>query len=402
MVNSNPVKKIVSALFVIVLCSCAGVDKAPQVSRSLNQNPRLFCDNNCRSKSKKFSHLKEVLKFYESIQPHYDSIDLIALPHDFGFGDKSEAIVRVRQKLSLLGYRILDTNSPVLDEKLAKVLYAYRFQNSLSLQNIIDSSLINMLNQPLSRKIEKIKYSVKKQIRLDRAVQSHPKFVLVDIADFKVFLYQNGRLIKSLKAVTGHPSRETPEINSAISSVTLNPTWYVPYSIAKKDILPKIKNNPSLVAAQGYNIRLKSRRYGRKILDPNTWDAQKFSQLARVLSISQSPGPDNPMGDMKFYFSNSYRVFVHGASSEKVFKRHKRALSSGCIRLKRPLVFAKFLFSNQPETIRTLKLKLQEKDLNYKIKLRQPVPIRTVYRLARIDKNGTLHLQPDIYKVLSS
>jgi hypothetical protein len=52
-------------------------------------------------------------------------------------------------------------------------------------------------------------------------------------------------------AQVGRPDRQTPTFRDQVEYLELNPTWTVPPTILKKDILPKARVNPGYVAKKG-------------------------------------------------------------------------------------------------------------------------------------------------------
>ena len=48
------------------------------------------------------------------------------------------------------------------------------------------------------------------------------------------------------RVIVGRPDRKTPMMSSALNNVVVNPPWNVPPTTARKDILPKVRNNPAI------------------------------------------------------------------------------------------------------------------------------------------------------------
>ncbi len=46
-----------------------------------------------------------------------------------------------------------------------------------------------------------------------------------------------------MKVVVGAAATQTPEFSDELEYVDINPTWTVPYSIATKEMLPKLRAN---------------------------------------------------------------------------------------------------------------------------------------------------------------
>ncbi len=51
------------------------------------------------------------------------------------------------------------------------------------------------------------------------------------------------RLMK-MRVVAGRRSRRTPEVSGELTYLVINPYWHIPHGIAKRDILPRIQEDP--------------------------------------------------------------------------------------------------------------------------------------------------------------
>ena len=106
-------------------------------------------------------------------------------------------------------------------------------------------------------------------------------------------------------AVSGKLGDETPMVSSAIDSIVLNPPWYVPDDIARREIIPK--------GAAYMRDRHFVWRGGRLI---------------------QQPGPKAALGRVKFDFPNPYAVYLHDTPSQASFGLAQRTASHGCVRMR--------------------------------------------------------------------
>ena len=93
----------------------------------------------------------------------------------------------------------------------------------------------------------------------------------------------------------------------AITELVFNPSWYIPSSIARKEILPRDARNPGYIASQGIRV----------------------SYSADRVRLSQPPGPKNPLGRVKFNTPNQYGVYLHDTPSKHLMTQSERAFSHG-------------------------------------------------------------------------
>jgi lipoprotein-anchoring transpeptidase ErfK/SrfK len=62
--------------------------------------------------------------------------------------------------------------------------------------------------------------------------------IVVDLGDLKLYLYRDGKLVKSYSVATGQAAYPTPTGSYVITSKVMNPTWYPPNSEWAKDAKP--------------------------------------------------------------------------------------------------------------------------------------------------------------------
>ena len=110
----------------------------------------------------------------------------------------------------------------------------------------------------------------------------------------------------------------------------------------------------------------------------------------KTLIFKADPGKKNPLGNIKFMFSNKYAVYLHDTNQRSLFNLEKRALSSGCIRVNLPFTLLEYLHPKQP-------INLIQKTESKSIVFQQKVPIFIRYMTAYVDDNNHVHFYKDIY-----
>lgn len=94
---------------------------------------------------------------------------------------------------------------------------------------------------------------------------------MVNIPAYSLVYYQNGSEVLASRVIVGRPDRKTPMMSSALNNVVVNPPWNVPPTLARKDILPKVWNDPGYGTPWLYgDARLEQQRgdrplYGRLV-----------------------------------------------------------------------------------------------------------------------------------------
>ena len=62
----------------------------------------------------------------------------------------------------------------------------------------------------------------------------------VNIADFSVALMEGDTVVHQARVIVGKPETPTPMFSSVMRYVIINPSWQVPDSIIKKEMMPKL------------------------------------------------------------------------------------------------------------------------------------------------------------------
>ena len=101
---------------------------------------------------------------------------------------------------------------------------------------------------------------------------------------------------------------------------------------------------------------------------------------------------------MKFIFPNKFNVYLHDTPSRTLFARTGRAFSHGCIRVDKPLDFARKIYALQggldPNKVDALIANKKRKRVNLKRKL----PVHLAYFTAWVNDDGVPLFFDDVYK----
>ena len=148
-----------------------------------------------------------------------------------------------------------------------------------------------------------------------------------------------GKIDFTMRAAVGRPSRETPLLADQITDVIINPTWTVPPTVLRQDKLPKLRQTgtPGISNAAIY--------LDGAAVAPETVDWQSVSP-SRV-RIVQRPGAHNALGRYRFNLTNDQNIYLHDTNEPRVFKRDRRAVSSGCVRLAEARRLAEMLLGEE-------------------------------------------------------
>jgi murein L,D-transpeptidase YcbB/YkuD len=241
------------------------------------------------------------------------------------------------------------------------------------------------------------------------------KYVLVNIANFGLDVMDHGQSVLNMKVCVGEGrnktytdkleeyseddkvrdvpfSRETPQLNSQIYSVQVNPIWNIPESIASNEIIKHAAADPYYLSNQNIDVY----QNDKKVENPETIDWASVSKDNLPYSFKQQSGEGNALGKIKFLFPNKSSVYLHDTPAKAAFNQSMRAVSHGCIRLEKPLDLAHVLFGDgkQYEQIQQDMEETDPQATNLSLPKKVPVYITYVTCWA---ENGKLVYRPDVY-----
>lgn len=199
------------------------------------------------------------------------------------------------------------------------------------------------------------------------------RHIMVNVPEYRMRVVDNDRVTHEARVIVGKPNSQTPVFSDAMEHIIVNPSWSIPPSILKKEILPKLAEDPNYAARLGYQVY----RSGKSI------------------SVRQPPGERNALGLIKFIFPNEHAVYLHDTPNRTLFARDQRAFSHGCVRVDQPFRLAEVLLAAQGYDEARLRAMVGSGERM--IKLAKPLPIHITYFTLKIGENGEIERIADIY-----
>ena len=203
------------------------------------------------------------------------------------------------------------------------------------------------------------------------------RYVLVNAAQQRLYMYENGKLVDSMVVVVGKPKWPTPMLTAYIRYAALNPYWYVPSDLAGEDVGQYVlKFGLKYLNDYGYEV-VDDWTPNPTIIDPKTIDWKGVVDGKVDVLIRQKPGPKNFMGRMKFMFPNKFGVYLHDNPRRELFLKSTRYFSGGCVRLEDAARLGRWLFGRD--------LEWQSAGTEEAVPLALPVPVYITYLTAMPD-----------------
>jgi len=313
-------------------------------------------------------------------------------------GKSDEGVLALRERLRITGDYVPCENSMediVYDVCLQKAVKHFQARNGLSPDGVVGSGTLAVLNKTVDQRITTIRLNLD---RIKWLADRHSKrHIIINIPDFKLYFEENGKLLETIRVITGKPNHPTPIFSDTVEYIVLNPYWNVPKSIIQKEFVPKLIRNPNAMKRKGIEIR---QGWGKnaKVVNPARINWRNYVDGTPMpFHFAQLPGKRNALGKIKFLFPNKFSVYMHDTPTKSLFKRSKRAFSHGCIRLQKPreLLRTFSTFNSNIDFDKAQKI-LKGKTKTH-INLKEKVPVDVIYLTAWIDYDGNLQFRNDIY-----
>lgn len=275
-----------------------------------------------------------------------------------------------------------------LDAPLIDAIKRFQKRHGIDPDGTIGRQTLNALNVSAEERLRQITANLERWRWMPQRLDSTHIAVNLPAAHFE--LVRDGRIDMAMRVVVGDVQHQTPTMATTMTSVVINPTWTVPPSIATKEILPKLRKDPSYLVTN--NMR---------ILDAFDDDFEKSQGLGIDWSkyskfpyrLRQKPGIDNALGQVKFTLDNGDDIYLHDTPKRQYFGRIFRALSHGCVRLEQPVELAKLLLPASADKIGEWVMD----DTTRTLRLDKPLTVYLMYMTAWADEDGTVHFREDLY-----
>lgn len=311
--------------------------------------------------------------------------------------DRGRAVTALRQRLRLedgLGGDGEDQDADFFDAGLAQALEKFQRRHGLTADGAVSSATRAELNVPVERRVEQLELNLERWRWLPKDLGR--RHIIVNIAAFELEVMDGDSVVMSMRVVVGRPFDRTPVLSDTMRYLVLNPYWHVPTNIARTELLPKVKRDPSYLAR--YKLRVfPSSRLDAQEVDPSTVDWSTITAAHFPYLLRQDPGPRNALGRIKFMFLNKYHVYLHDTPARPLFEETQRDFSHGCIRIQHPIELAEYLLRNNPRWDRDALLAALENAEDRSVPLPEPMPIHLLYWTAWADVDGTIQFRRDIH-----
>jgi murein L,D-transpeptidase YcbB/YkuD len=307
-------------------------------------------------------------------------------------GMSGPAVAALRQRLAItddLPAEVADGDA--YDMMLTEAVKRFQIRHGLPETGTVGPQTLDALNVPVGKRLRQLSAS------LDRlngmGFTFGYRYVVVNIPAAVAEAVEDGKVTRRYVTVVGKVDRPSPTLTTQITAVNLNPTWTVPLSILKKDIVSKMRKDP------GYVGRMKMR-----VLDGsgNEVDARSVdwhSDRTPNFTVRQDSGNGNALGNVRIDMPNPYSVYMHDTNHKEFFSADYRFQSSGCTRVEGVRDLAAWILKDNEGWDR--------KEIDAEIatgkrttvRLARGIPVAWIYLTGWASPDGTIHFRNDVYNL---
>lgn len=278
------------------------------------------------------------------------------------------------------------------DHRLEVAVSEFQVRHGLAEDGIVGKETLAALNVSLEARIDQLRVNMERARWVFQNLEDD--YLVVNIAAFTASLYRSGTRVWSARTVVGKPFRKTPVFKSKMTYLVFNPTWTVPPTILREDLLPRIRDDPDFLIRQ--NMKVFDRT--GQLIDPYSiaWDVVDPDRIP--YTIRQDPGANNAMGKVKFMLPNPYFIYLHDTPSKELFERADRSFSSGCIRVENAVELSELLLDRSQRWDGRAIADVVDNGHTQTVPLTRPLTVLMLYGTTEVDAAGNVYFLNDIYE----
>jgi murein L,D-transpeptidase YcbB/YkuD len=302
-------------------------------------------------------------------------------------GGRYPAAQALHARLVLLGDLAADTPPPARGSysiELSEGVRRFQARHGIDEDGLLGRATVDALNVKPARRVRQLELTLER-LRWLPDVGPGP-LIMVNLPAYRLWAFPDGgaQAPLEMRVVVGTAVKtETPLFVGQMRYLEFNPYWNVPRSILEKELLPKLARDPGYLAQN----EMETVPAGASLADLKAGRAR----------VRQRPGPTNSLGAVKFAMPNPMDIYLHSTPAREAFRRSRRDLSHGCIRVEYPAALAQYVLGRQrPWTADAVLAALQPGPTRH-VDLAHAIPVVIFYATAVVDSKGKARFAADIY-----
>ena len=337
-----------------------------------------------------YQRIKEILLSYSAIQVRGG---WPAIPADAKLapGASGPAVALLRKRLV-----ISDDLAPELepgdsyDAALVDAVKHFQLRHGLEANGSVGPQTLRALNVPVAARIQQLEASLERLLGMDFVFAE--RYVVVNIPAAYVEAVAHDKVERRYRVIVGKIDKPSPTLTAYITAVNLNPTWTVPLSITKNEIMRHMRSDPS------YLSRMHMRVLGAHDEEISPQSVNWASDRSPNFTVRQDSGGFNALGNVKIDMPNPYSVYMHDTPSRNLFADDYRFDSHGCTRVDNVRDLAAWVLEDTSGWNRAaIDAGIAAGHLKV-INLPHRIPVAWVYVTGWVSRDGVVNFRDDVYK----
>jgi murein L,D-transpeptidase YcbB/YkuD len=290
-------------------------------------------------------------------------------------------------RVPLLRQRLGLPRQGSFDKTVANRLADFQRAHGMAGDGVAGASTLAALNRGAAHYERLILLNMERARRLP-APSTTGKYLMVDAASARLWMYENGQAVDSMKVVVGSPETETPMLAASMRYSSVNPYWNVPPELIQSLIARRVlEQGMTYLSERAYQV-LDGWGEDAALVDPTTVNWAAVADGSLEIRVRQLPGGANSMGEIKFMMPNEYGIYLHDTPNKALFEQEERWVSNGCVRVEDARRLASWLHGEMPNGSSA-----QQEE---RVDLARPVPVYITYFTVATD-GKTLTFRKDRY-----
>jgi murein L,D-transpeptidase YcbB/YkuD len=309
-------------------------------------------------------------------------------------GDRSSIIPEIINRLSFWRYLPEDFEDSGKEYNIALEEAVKKLQEKFGMEpdGIIGQGTLYALNQSPERLIKKAVVNLERLRWLPDSLKEQ-ELIIVNTANFQFDFIQRKDTLLTSKVIVGRSAHATPQFSAMMSYLVFSPTWTVPPSILRQEVIPGMRKDQQYMAKR--NMRLLD--FSGQEVSVSNVDWSKVSAAGFPYMVRQDPGAHNALGLVKFMFPNKHHVYIHDTPTRTLFDREDRALSYGCIRIQKPFDLAKLLLQHDQDWTDDRINQSMRQSRERVVNLDRKIQVVILYLTYWTNSRGQIFFRRDIY-----
>ena len=315
---------------------------------------------------------------------------------DLAPGSRSARVDALRTRLSKSGEYTGDgRKGRAFDANLTQAVRTFQAHAGLPVTGRVSKADVAELDRGVEERVRQIALNLERWRWLPSDLGE--RHVLVNIPEYRLRVLDGESSALEMRVVVGKEFSPTPVFSDTLTYIVFGPSWGIPESIANGELLPSARSDPASLTRR--HIVVTAGGNDTASIDPADIDWDKVESGEAHYSLRQEPGPDNPLGRIKFMCPNQFNVYLHDTPAGHLFGRGERGFSHGCVRLEDPTALAVLLLDDPQKWDAAHVTAAMDSSHDRTVRLPHPTPVHLVYWTAWVDPDGALEFRDDVYGI---